>query len=83
MTFFKVEFFKEISVSLFYVTYIVCLFLPLFEHLWASVESPMVYAVNKLTGSDHLYGSGRIMTLYLSGSSVPPSSEVRMATVLV
>jgi len=32
------------------------------------MESPLVYAVNKLTESDHLYGSDRITTLYLSSS---------------
>jgi len=51
-----------------FTTHIAVLFLPLFEHMWASVESPMVYAVNKLTESDHLYGSDRMRTLYLSGS---------------
>jgi len=68
ITFFKVEFFKAISMSLFHMTHIAVLFLPLFAHMWASIESPMVYAVNKLTESDHLYGSDRIRTLYLSGS---------------
>ena len=68
ITFFKVDFFKEIPLSLFHMTNIAVLLLTLFEHMWASIESPMVYAVNKLTESDHLYGSDRIRTLYLSGN---------------
>jgi hypothetical protein len=36
--------------------------------MWASIGSPVVYAVNKLTESDHLYGSDIIRTLYSSGS---------------